>query len=135
MESFEWSTPARRSGNWELSLIPSEIYLEIFSYFEPSDEITETQCRAIFSSLVFVCRYFCSVALPRLYRSVEFRGRKRQNAKEDPVSSLKFCLEINKGSSWACDLASSVKDCTFEDWIPETPSICGVSPSLLQGNG
>ncbi|KAK0199640.1 hypothetical protein DFS33DRAFT_1387955 [Desarmillaria ectypa] len=122
MNSFEWSTPERRSGNQELTLIPSEIYLEIFSYFEPSDEITEAQCKVIFSRLVFVCRFFCSVALPRLYRSVEFRGRKRQNSKEESVPFLNFCLGINKGSSWARDLACHVKDCTFEDWIPETPS-------------
>ncbi|PBK64867.1 hypothetical protein ARMSODRAFT_961712 [Armillaria solidipes] len=122
MNSFKWSTPERRSGNQELTLIPSEIYLEIFSYFEPSDEITETQCKAVFSRLAFVCRFFCSVALPRLYRSVEFRGRKRESGQEEPVSFLKFCLEINKGSSWACDLTCHVTDCSFEDWIPESHS-------------
>ncbi|KAK0186316.1 hypothetical protein F5146DRAFT_127048 [Armillaria mellea] len=122
MNSFKWSTPERRSGNQELTLIPSEIYLEIFSYFEPSDEITEVQCKAVFSNLAFVCRFFCSVALPRLYRSVEFRGHKRQRGQEEPVSFLKFCLEINKGSSWACDLTCHVTHCSFEDWIPDSPS-------------
>ncbi|KAK0217525.1 hypothetical protein EDD85DRAFT_368764 [Armillaria nabsnona] len=122
MNSFKWSTPERCSSNQELSLIPSEIYLEIFSYFEPSDEITEAQCKAVFSRLAFVCRFFCSVALPRLYRSVVFRGHKRESGQEDPISFLKFCLEINKGSSWACDLICHVTDCSFEDWIPESPS-------------
>ncbi len=139
MNSFKWSSachsvktsslsltfslaPERRSGNQELSLIPSEIYLEIFSYFEPSDEITEAQCKAVFSRLAFVCRFFCSVALPRLYRSVVFRGHKRESGKKEPVSYLKFCLEINKGSSWACDLTCHVTDCSFEHWIPGSPS-------------
>lgn len=122
MNSFKWSTPERESGNQELTLIPSEIYLEIFSYFEPSDEITEAQCRAAFSQLAFVCRFFCSVALPRLYKSVVFRGHKSESGQEEPVSFLKFCLEINKGSSWACDLTCHVTDCSFEDWIPDSLS-------------
>ncbi|KAK0470921.1 hypothetical protein IW261DRAFT_1597613 [Armillaria novae-zelandiae] len=122
MNSFKWSTPERRSGNQELTLIPSEIYLEIFSYFEPSDEITEAQCKAAFSRLTFVCRFFCSVALPRLYKSVLFRGHKCESRKEEPVSFLKFCLEINKGSSWACNLTCHVTDCSFENWIPDSPS-------------
>ncbi|KAK0211918.1 hypothetical protein IW262DRAFT_1301371 [Armillaria fumosa] len=123
MNSFKWSTPERRNGNQvELTLIPGEIYLEIFSYFEPSDEITEAQCKAVFSRLAFVCRFFCSVALPRLYKSVVFRGHKCESGQEDPVSFLKFCLEINRGSSWACDLMCHVTDCSFEDWIPDSPS-------------
>ncbi|KAG7441530.1 uncharacterized protein BT62DRAFT_482750 [Guyanagaster necrorhizus] len=128
MDSFQWSTPERRSGNQELPPIPNEIYLEIFSYLEPSDEITEAQCKATFSKIVFVCRFFCSVALPRLYRSLEFRGRKRQSSSvygspsRSASMSVNFSLAINKRSPWACDLACHVKDCTFEDWIPEISS-------------
>ncbi|KAJ7461124.1 hypothetical protein FB451DRAFT_1498269 [Mycena latifolia] len=114
--------PSRRIGPRTLSLLPTEVYLEIFAYLEPSEEANVADCKRIFSSLALVCRFFCAHSIARIYRSLEFSGRDASSG------SPGFCRLLLKGAnalgqprgsyfSFARHVAQSVKECTFRDWI------------------
>ncbi|KIK34783.1 hypothetical protein CY34DRAFT_617506 [Suillus luteus UH-Slu-Lm8-n1] len=90
--NFSWSTPLRRKGQTNLPLIPNEIYLHIFECMAPTDQPLKEQDVETFSALALVCRFFCSVALPRIFEQIL--------ANSEPAKSL----------------ALYVKECTFEYW-------------------
>ncbi|KAJ7100955.1 hypothetical protein B0H15DRAFT_465488 [Mycena belliarum] len=127
MGEFGWITPRRRIGARVLSLIPTEVYLEIFSYLEPSEEASPGDSRRIFTNLAPVCRFFCAHSISRMYRSLEFSGRDASSG------SPSFCRLLLKGDSgadscpagvdfrFALQVAQSVRECTFRDWL-DVPS-------------
>lgn len=71
-DSVSCVAPERYNGDEQLSSIPNEIYDEIFSYI-PTFE--EDERRLLLASLSLVCRYFCSVTLPKKFHTLHFDGR------------------------------------------------------------
>ncbi|KAJ7738656.1 hypothetical protein DFH07DRAFT_840791 [Mycena maculata] len=116
MSHFEWTSPTRRIGSRILSPIPNEVYLEIFSYFEPSEVADHADCKRVLSSLALVCRFFGAVSISRIYRSLEFSGR------DVTPGYAPFCrLLVNDtpDARFAGEVAQLVRECTFKDWISE----------------
>ncbi|KAJ7710557.1 hypothetical protein B0H17DRAFT_3113 [Mycena rosella] len=122
MGDFKWTTPSRRRGSRILSLLPTEVYLEIFAYLEPSEKDNVVDCKHIFSNLALVCRFFCAHAISRVYRSIEFSGRDASSGAPG------FCRLLLQGTNstvqnhafdarFALHVAQSVRECTFRDWI------------------
>ncbi|KAJ7710539.1 hypothetical protein B0H17DRAFT_2648 [Mycena rosella] len=122
MGDFEWKTPSRRRGSRILSLLPTEVYLEIFAYLEPSEKDNVVDCKHIFSNLALVCRFFCAHAISRVYRSIEFSGRDASSGAPG------FCRLLLRGTNstvqnhasdarFPLHVAQSVRECTFRNWI------------------
>lgn len=112
-----FAAPVRLAGKTPLSPLPNEIYLEIFDYFTPTRAagLTEADCKRTLSNLALVCRFFCAVALPRIFKSLEFSG----TPNNDPTAELShasFCRGIIKGQEPATSLSRHVKECTFTKW-------------------
>ncbi|KAJ6628333.1 hypothetical protein B0H10DRAFT_1940528 [Mycena sp. CBHHK59/15] len=121
MGNFEWSTPSRRIGGRPLSIIPNEVYLEIFDYFQPSEETSFSECKLALSKIALVCRFFCAAALSRIYQSLEFSGT-MGGPGYGPFCRLLNQMDSSSGLSsnpdvrFAVDVANFVKECTFKDW-------------------
>ncbi|KAG1727748.1 uncharacterized protein EDB91DRAFT_1253721 [Suillus paluster] len=107
--------PLRRSGQTSLILIPTEIYLAIFEYITPTGQpLTEEHVKT-FSALALVCRFFCSIALPRVFEHVAFSGNtndKRAQASRKTVWAKQIIADTEPAKS----VASYVKECTFVSW-------------------
>ncbi|KAJ7054264.1 hypothetical protein C8F01DRAFT_1089152 [Mycena amicta] len=140
MVSFEWSSPVRRVRGRMLSPIPLEVYLEIYTYLEPSQELSRAESNVILSKLAKVCRFFGAHSLSRLYRTLDLSG-------EDAGSSghSAFCGLLVKSTAYknagkpltsnmemALQLASFVKECTFRDWLPSDRLIPMADAFLLR---
>ncbi|CAK5276679.1 unnamed protein product [Mycena citricolor] len=133
---IEWSTPARRSGHRSLSLIPNEVYLEIFAYLEPRDgygTLDASQSNQTFVNLSRVCRFFCAASLTALYRRVRFSARNEDHTTRtrgmnpDALCALlvrrppRDAMDTFGRSSaseieWAKMIASWVRECVFDGW-------------------
>ncbi|CAK5274160.1 unnamed protein product [Mycena citricolor] len=133
---IEWSTPARRSGHRSLSLIPNEVYLEIFAYLEPRDGYGTLDAREsnhIFVNLSRVCRLFCAASLTALYRRVRFSARNEDHtARTRGMNPDALCALLVRrpprdamdtfGRSSASEIelakmiASWVRECVFDAW-------------------
>ncbi|KAF8915769.1 hypothetical protein CPB85DRAFT_1432776 [Mucidula mucida] len=109
---FHWSTPQRRIGHAHLEPIPVEIYHEIFTYIEPSPDSSEADCRATFSSIAGVCRFFAAEALPHVFHSFHV-------ACHSPGSrnAMKLCREIKNDKPLASHIATLIKECVFSGWV------------------
>ena len=112
--------PDRRSGNRVLPLVANEIYITIFDFLEPPESPADMEpgeskeCKATFSNLALVCRFFCAECLPRVFRSMEFSGRRHR--KEAPSYS-KFCRGLVAGDGPASYLGTHVRECTITQWM------------------
>lgn len=113
--NFSWSTPLRRNGQSDLPLIPNEIYLHIFESIAPPDQPLSEEYVQTFSALALVCRFFCSVALPRVFERVTFSGNGNGN-RTLASRSHKWARQIVTNIEPAKSLALYVKECTFERW-------------------
>ncbi|KAG2157367.1 hypothetical protein DEU56DRAFT_764284 [Suillus clintonianus] len=117
---FSWSTPLRQNGHTSLPLIPNEIYLAIIECIAPTNEPLSKQNIRTFSALALVCRFFCSVALPRVFERVAFSGNSSGN------SSTINRAEASRKTNWARQIVANaepsksialyVKECTFNSW-------------------
>lgn len=112
---FSWSTPLRRNGQTSLPLIPNEIYLAIFECMAPTDQPLREQYIGTFSALALVCRFFCSVALPRVFERVTFSGDTNGN-RTQASRKTKWARQIVANTEPAKSVALYVKECTFELW-------------------
>ncbi|KAG1856035.1 hypothetical protein DFJ58DRAFT_345332 [Suillus subalutaceus] len=112
---FSWSTPLRRNGQTILPLIPNEIYLATFECIAPTDQPLREQYVGTFSALALVCRFFCSVALPRVFERVTFSGDTNSN-RTQASRKTKWARQIVANSEPAKSVALYVKMCTFELW-------------------
>lgn len=99
-----------------LQPVPNEIYLEIFDYFETSDTMFPPECRRILARLALVCRLFCSIALPRIFASLDIFGAPAKETEDLPPNNAKFCSAIVRKQEPAATLAGYVKECNFMDW-------------------
>ncbi|KIK46790.1 hypothetical protein CY34DRAFT_352508 [Suillus luteus UH-Slu-Lm8-n1] len=115
---FSWSTPLRRNGQTDLPLIPNEIYLHIFECIAPADQPLSDQYVETFSALALVCRFFCSVALPRIFERVTFLG---YTDGDSTLASRKteWARQILSNTEPGKSLALYVKVCTFRCWFEE----------------
>lgn len=113
---FSWSTPLRRNGQTTLPLIPNEIYLEIFELIAPTDQPLQEKHVETFSALALVCRFFCSVALPRVFERVIFSGDTNGNSIQ-ASRKTKWARQIVANTEPAKSVALYVKECTFELWL------------------
>lgn len=114
---FSWSTPLRRNGQTILPLIPNEIYLAIFERMAPTDQPLREQDVGSFSALALVCRFFCSVALPRVFERITFSGDTNGN-RTQASRKTKWARQIVANTEPAKSVALYVKECTFECWDP-----------------
>ncbi|KAG1824547.1 uncharacterized protein BJ212DRAFT_534180 [Suillus subaureus] len=112
---FSWSTPLRRNGQITLPLILNEIYLAIFECIAPTDQPLREQCVGTFSALALVCRFFCSIALPRVFERVIFSGDTNGN-RTQASRKTKWARQIVANTEPAKSVALYVKECTFELW-------------------
>lgn len=80
-----------------------------------SDEMTNTQVRRTLSNLALVCRFFSSVALPRIFATMEFSGGVGVSGDQTPNTS-RFCRALIKDQEPAKTLAQYVKTCRFTSW-------------------
>ncbi|KAJ6476693.1 hypothetical protein C8R47DRAFT_1323510 [Mycena vitilis] len=138
MGTFEWTTPSRRVGHRALSPLPNEVYLEIFKYFEPSEEADHADCKRILSNLALVCRFFCAVCISRIYRSLEFSGRDASSGYGHFCQLLLKSTEPNGQSmgsdvQFAREMANVVEECTFSGWLPG-PNQIAWAPAFLERN-
>ncbi|KAK7051775.1 RING-type domain-containing protein [Favolaschia claudopus] len=117
---FEWTTPTRRRGSRILSPIPHEVYLEIYSYLEPSDKTSPADSMRILSDLARVCRFFSAVSISRIYRSLEFSGQQPNTTYgrfcKLLLQSAHSSAEQGEETQFAADIAPFVRECTFRDW-------------------
>lgn len=107
--------PLRRNGQTTLPLIPNEIYLEIFELIVPTDQPLREVHVETFSALALVCRFFCSVALPRVFERVTFSGDTNGNRMQ-ASRKTKWARQIVANTEPAKSVALYVKECTFELW-------------------
>lgn len=112
---FSWSTPLRRNGQTVLPLIPNEIYLAIFECIAPTDQPLREQYVGTFSALALVCRFFCSVALPRVFERVTFSGDTNGN-RTQASRKTKWARQVVANTEPAKSVALYVRECTFELW-------------------
>ncbi|KAH7928783.1 hypothetical protein BV22DRAFT_1030352 [Leucogyrophana mollusca] len=114
---FSWTTPERRLGHRALPIVPNEIYLEIIDTVEasgsPGPRLTRACIRTL-SNLALVCRFFCAMVLPRIFKSVTFYG---DAGPSDVARKTAWCRQINGGKEPALSLALYVTDCQFKNWL------------------
>ena len=96
-------------GMKKLPLIPNDVYFEIFDHIQPSDEIAVAEHKHILSNLTLVCRFFCAVLLPQIFKSLKFSGHPHK--KSDTPGYASFCRALIRGKEPA-----HVKECTFSQW-------------------
>ncbi|KAJ7193149.1 hypothetical protein GGX14DRAFT_593281 [Mycena pura] len=128
MGAFEWTTPTRRARSRALSPIPIEVYVEIYSYFEPSEETSLADCKRVLSNLALVCRFFCAHSISRIYRSLEFSGHDASRG-HGPFCALLLKSTLSGGRpldadvQFAVDVGQFVREVVFKDWLPSDRSI------------
>ncbi|KAF9458996.1 hypothetical protein BDZ94DRAFT_1325139 [Collybia nuda] len=94
--------------------IPTEIYLSIFDYVIPPPPI-QAEHHIIHTNLCLVCRAFCQMLQPRIFRVMEFSNKKAN--KLIPIKgSQAFCVAVTNGVTSATSLAQHVIECTLRDW-------------------
>jgi hypothetical protein len=98
-----------------LPLIPNEIYLAIFEYIAPTDQPLSKQNIDTFSALALVCRFFCAVALPRVFERVVFSGNITDNRMPAHRKTI-LARRIVANTGPAKSVALYVKECYFEYW-------------------
>ncbi|KAJ7227623.1 hypothetical protein C8J57DRAFT_200782 [Mycena rebaudengoi] len=141
MANFKYSTPDRRIGSRTLSFLPTEIYMEIINYFQPSERTSVGECKRVLSNLARVCRFFCAVALRKMYQTLEFSGDMYSPTTEPSYSP--FCATLNKTSikgdnsvhpdsdvRFAVEVSQFVRACVFADWSMEGSQRRWSSPFL-----
>jgi hypothetical protein len=105
----------RREDHSALPFIANEIYLEIFDYFVPSQHVfSEAECRSILANLALVCRFFCAVSLPRIFKTITFTP----NGNTNFGGQSDWCKKVINNHKSAISLAAYVKTCRFSDWGP-----------------
>ncbi|KAG2737025.1 hypothetical protein P692DRAFT_201134291, partial [Suillus brevipes Sb2] len=115
--NFSWSTPLRRNDQTDLPLIPNEIYLHIFECIAPTHRPLSEQYVQTFSALALVCRFFCSVALPRVFERVTFSGNKYDEFNRILASrKARWATLILAKAEPAKSFALNVKECIFKHW-------------------
>ena len=129
---YYFPAPKRLAGSTQLSPIPNEIYLEIFDHLSPSyaNGFTESECKHALTNLALVCRFFCAMALPRIFKSLEFSGSLSNEPSAKP-SYASFCRAVIKGQEPAASLSLYVKECTFTSWRREDTISDWVSHGFL----
>lgn len=117
-----FAAPVRLAGKTPLNPIPNEIYVEIFDYFTPTSRIVglteEADYKRTLSNLALVCRFFCAIALPRIFKSLRFSGTSNIDPTAEP-SHASLCRGIIKGQEPATSLSRYVKECTFTSWTKD----------------
>ncbi|KIK61090.1 hypothetical protein GYMLUDRAFT_73506 [Collybiopsis luxurians FD-317 M1] len=99
----EWSTPERRRGDQPLDPIPNEIYLKILSAIHHKEELR---------NLALVCRFFASIAVPKLFQTIFIRFRYRPSSKTWKESHTKLYHVLHEGSDHlAVSLRNYIREC------------------------
>ncbi|KAF7760137.1 hypothetical protein Agabi119p4_10813 [Agaricus bisporus var. burnettii] len=112
MSTFEWSTPTRRSSTGPLNPLPLEVYQEILSHFQENDDMTAPEVRRHLCNMALVCRYFSSIALPRIFAELNI-----PNGCGD-TSINRFCRALANNKEPAASLARYIKTCNFAASMP-----------------
>ncbi|KAG1782132.1 hypothetical protein EV702DRAFT_1192789 [Suillus placidus] len=83
----------------------------------PTDQPLREQDVGTFSALALVCRFFCSVALPRVFERITFSGDMNGN-RTQASRKTKWARQIVANTEPAKSVALYVKECTFVRWDP-----------------
>jgi hypothetical protein len=109
-----FKAPERRSlDNKPLSLIPNEVYLDIFDQLHSTEELNASEYKNALSNLALVCKFFCAIALPRLFEKMTFCATSLGQG------TIAFCRQLVNNQSMAPSLALYVKSCVFSEWLPQ----------------
>ncbi|KAG1748040.1 hypothetical protein EDB19DRAFT_2022881, partial [Suillus lakei] len=84
-------------------------------FIAPTDQPLREQYIGTFSALALVCRFFCSVALPRVFERVTFSGDANGN-RAQASRTTKWARQIVANTGPAKSVALYVKECTFSFW-------------------
>jgi hypothetical protein len=109
-----------------LPLIPNEIYLAIFECIAPTCKpLVQEQHVKTFSALALVCRFFCAIALPRIFERVEFSG---------DITAGTDRMQAGRKTTWVKQVVANtepaksaalyVRECCFKYWE---------APKMVQG--
>ncbi|EGN97314.1 hypothetical protein SERLA73DRAFT_183992 [Serpula lacrymans var. lacrymans S7.3] len=98
-----------------LSIIPNEIYLEIFDNILPLDYVTKSDYYNTLSRMAVVCRFFASVALPRIFGSITFSPLEASNCSRMSKLSRQIIEGVEPGAS----IALYVKECFIEHFLAD----------------
>ncbi|KIK62894.1 hypothetical protein GYMLUDRAFT_242527 [Collybiopsis luxurians FD-317 M1] len=128
----EWSTPERRLGERTLDPIPIEIYLKIMSEVDDKTDL---------SNLALVCRFFASVALPRLFERLIInpiynRASRSWEARGNP----KLYRVLHEGlDPLAISACKYIRNCTIDSvfiakWPPPSSVVSALQDLLKMPN-
>ncbi|KAF8062304.1 hypothetical protein FPV67DRAFT_1507945 [Lyophyllum atratum] len=112
---MKWTTPTRMVGTRPLTIIPNEVYLEIFDYVTHSLDLTCRERSTMLSNLALVCRFFCAIAVPRIFESLCVTGTATKTD-GSPSNKVTFCRDVSQGKEPAASLASHVINFSFRSW-------------------
>ncbi|KAF8885388.1 hypothetical protein CPB84DRAFT_1712682 [Gymnopilus junonius] len=109
-----WSSPVRQRGKKVLPPIPNEIYLEIFKHLRPPmfDPWFDRNTVRHLACLALVCRFFCSIAVPWMFESLEIMFRATKSGKASR-NRQKFCTNVAERMATATAAANLVKRCSI----------------------
>jgi hypothetical protein len=99
-----------------LPLIPNEIYLAILDCIASSSEPLPQQHIKTFIALALVCRFFCAVALPRVFERVVFSGNITGTDRAQACCKTMWARQIVANTEPAKSIALYVKECYFKYW-------------------
>ncbi|KIK61088.1 hypothetical protein GYMLUDRAFT_243768 [Collybiopsis luxurians FD-317 M1] len=115
----EWSTPERRRGDQPLDPIPNEIYLKILSDMHHKEDL---------SKLALVCRFFASIAIPRLFKKIFIRFECDQLSKTWKESHTRFYNVLREGDDrFAVSLCRYIRECEIHSTGREPTTIVSLA--------
>lgn len=106
-------------GTRPLPIISNEIYLEIFEYLEPSPEMHIDECKAIWSNLADVCRFFCAHFMGKIYEEFTFEVEKNTSGSSKDKTRkyiTRICRGINEKAKLHTLVGSRVQRCIIRNW-------------------
>ncbi|KAF5353695.1 hypothetical protein D9758_008685 [Tetrapyrgos nigripes] len=115
--TLEWKDPQRLSDDvdgHELIPIPIDIYQAIFSYFQPCDDLTASECKKILSNISLSCRLLRGITIPLLFQYLNISGIGHNAFPR--AGYVDFCSKVNADKPSAISLARFIRECTFRDW-------------------
>ncbi|EIW77501.1 hypothetical protein CONPUDRAFT_145861 [Coniophora puteana RWD-64-598 SS2] len=116
---FKWSTPTRRSPTGQdLPIIPNEIYIAILESFVPSSRFPKTSEIRTLRSFAVACRFFCHLALPRMFERLLFDGS-GDPRKMGAFNSGGWAHAVITGKPPALTTAAFVKCVVFQNWTDD----------------
>lgn len=79
--------------------------------------MTAKEERQVLANLALVCRFFSSLALPRIFAKMTLNGSPSASNGHSTTQASRFCVALLKGQEPAKTLAKYVRFCTISHWL------------------